>query len=86
MKLSMVNIATTVAMFKRVGLAIEEAGRKIATGLQMWAIRAGFRHPVRSMQVVLDYPKPGPRKSRFTGIAAMRRDARRQRNRRAARV
>lgn len=86
MKLSMVNIATTVAMFKRAGLAIEEFGRKIANGLQWWAIRAGFRHPVRSMQVVLDYPKPGPRKSRFTGIAAMRRDARRQRNRRAARV
>lgn len=59
---------------------------KISLGFQMALVRAGFRHPVRSMQVVLDYPKPGPRKSRFTGIAAMRRDARRQRNRRAARV
>lgn len=52
--------------------------------LQLWAVRAGFRHPVRSVQVVLDYPKPGPRRSRFTGIAAIRRDARRERNRRAA--
>lgn len=59
---------------------------KINLGFQMALVRAGWRHPVRSMQVVLDYPKPGPRKSRFTGIAAMRRDARRQRNRRAARV
>lgn len=59
---------------------------KISMGFQMALVRAGWRHPVRSMQVVLDYPKPGPRKSRFTGIAAMRRDARRQRNRRAARV
>lgn len=59
---------------------------KISLGFQMALVRAGFRHPVRSVQVVLDYPKPGPRKSRFTGIAAMRRDARRQRNRRAARV
>lgn len=84
MKLSMVNIATTVAMFKRVGLAIEEVGRKISHGLQLLAIRAGFRHPVSSMQVVLDYPKPGPRRSRFTGIAAMRRKARKERNRRAA--
>lgn len=47
-------------------------------------VQAGFRHPVQSMQVVLDYPKPGPRKSRFTGIAAMRRQARRERNRRAS--
>lgn len=59
---------------------------KISLGFQMALVRAGWRHPVQSMQVVLDYPKPGPRKSRFTGIAAMRRDARRQRNRRAARV
>lgn len=58
---------------------------KISLGFQMALVRAGFRHPVRSMQAVLDYPKPGPRKSRFTGIAAMRRDARRQRNRRATR-
>lgn len=57
---------------------------KISLGFQMALVRAGWRHPVRSMQVVLDYPKPGPRKSRFTGIAAMRRDARRQRNRRKA--
>lgn len=84
MKLSMVNIATTTAMFKRFGWAIEEAGRKIAQGLQSWAIRAGFRHPVRSMQSVLDYPKPGPRRSRFTGIAATRREARKDRNRRRA--
>lgn len=84
MKLSQVNIATTVAMFKRVRLALEEAGHKIFTGLQMWAVRAGFRHPVQSMRVVLDYPKPGPRKSRFTGIAAMRRQARRERNRRSS--
>lgn len=59
---------------------------KISLGFQMALVRAGWRHPVRSMQVVLDYPKPGPRRSRFTGIAAMRREARRQRNRRAARV
>lgn len=59
---------------------------KISLGFQMALVRAGWRHPVRSIQVVLDYPKPGPRKSRFTGIAAMRRGARRQRNRRAARV
>lgn len=84
MKLSMVNIATTAAMFKRIGFAFEEAGRKIAKGLQSLAVRAGFRHPVRSMLVVLDYPKPGPRRSRFTGIAAARRQARKERNRRAA--
>lgn len=57
---------------------------KISLGFQMALVRAGFRHPVRSMQVVLDYPKPGPRKSRFTGIAAMRRQARRERNRRSS--
>lgn len=56
---------------------------KISLGFEMALVRAGWRHPVRSMQVVLDYPKPGPRKSRFTGIAAMRREARHQRNRRA---
>lgn len=57
---------------------------KISLGFQMALVRAGFRHPVRSMQVVLDYPKPGPRKSRFTGIAAMRRQARHERNKRKA--
>lgn len=60
------------------------SANKISLGFEMALVRAGFRHPVRSMQVVLDYPKPGPRKSRFTGIAAMRRDARRERNRRKA--
>lgn len=84
MKLSMVNIATAVAMFKRIGLAFEEAGRIFGRSLQSWAVRAGFRHPVRSMQVVLDYPKTGPRRSRFTGIAAIRRQARKERNRRTA--
>lgn len=57
---------------------------KISLGFQMALVRAGFRHPVQSMQVVLDYPKPGPRRSRFTGIAAMRRQARKERNRRAS--
>lgn len=84
MRLSPVSIATTMAMFKRLHWAIEEAAHKIAVGLKLWAVKAGFRHPVRSMQVVLDYPKPGPRRSRFTGIAAMRRKARKERNRRAA--
>lgn len=60
------------------------SANKISLGFEMALVRAGWRHPVRSMQVVLDYPKPGPRKSRFTGIAAMRREARHQRNRRAA--
>lgn len=57
---------------------------KISLGFQMALVRAGWRHPVRSVQVVLDYPKPGPRRSHFTGIAAMRRKARKERNRRAA--
>lgn len=57
---------------------------KISLGFRMALVRAGWRNPVRSMQVVLDYPKPGPRKSRFTGIAAIRREARHQRNRRKA--
>lgn len=61
------------------------SANKISLGFELALVRAGWRHPVRSMQVVLDYPKPGPRRSRFTGIAAMRRDARRERNRRAAR-
>lgn len=60
------------------------SARKISLGFRMALVRAGWRHPVRSMQVVLDYPKPGPRRSRFTGIAAMRREARHQRNRRRA--
>ena len=84
MKLSLVNFAVTAEVFKRAHLVFQEAGRKIARGLQSWAIRAGFRHPVRSMQSVLDYPKPGPRRSRFTGIAATRREARKDRNRRRA--
>lgn len=57
---------------------------RISLGFQMAMVRAGFQHPVRSIQVVLDYPHPGPRRSRFTGIAAARRQARKQRNRRAA--
>lgn len=58
------------------------SAREISLGFKMALVRAGFRHPVRSMQVVLDYPKPGQRRSRFTGIAAMRRKARKERNRR----
>lgn len=69
---------------------VESVNKLIAFNVsEFWnrlVVRAGFRHPVRSMQVVLDYPKPGPRRSRFTGIAAMRREARHQRNRRNARV
>lgn len=84
MKISMVNIAVMSASFKRLGEAIDKACAVAGRIMQSWAVRAGFRHPVRSVQVVLDYPKPGPRRSRFTGIAAMRRDARRERNRRAA--
>lgn len=76
--------------FKRIASRFVDAVRistnKISLGFEMAMVRAGFRHPVRSMQVVLDYPKPGPRRSRFTGIAAMRREARHQRNRRNARV
>lgn len=60
------------------------SANKISLGFEMALVRAGWRHPVRSMQVVMDYPKPGPRKSRFTGIAAMRREARHQRNRKRA--
>lgn len=71
-------------MFKRINAAIDKACAVAGKMLQSLAVRAGFRHPVRSMQVVLDYPKPGPRKSRFTGIAAMRREARRERNRKRA--
>ena len=70
--------------FKRIKDGFTSAMAATALSLRLWAVKAGFRHPVRSMQVVLDYPKPGPRRSRFTGIAAMRREARRQRNRRAA--
>lgn len=76
--------------FKRIASrlvdAVQVAANKISLGFEMTLVRAGFRHPVRSVQVVLDYPKPGPRRSRFTGIAAMRREARRQRNRRGAGV
>lgn len=76
--------------FKRIASRFVDAVRisanKISLGFEMAMVRAGFSHPVRSMQVVLDYPKPGPRRSRFTGIAAMRREARHQRNRRNARV
>lgn len=57
---------------------------RISLGFEMAMVRAGFKEPVRSMQVVLDYPQPGPRRSRFTGIAAARRQARKERNRRAA--
>lgn len=64
--------------------AVRVSANKISLGFEMALVRAGFRHPVRSMQVVLDYPKPGPRRSRFTGIAAMRREARHQRNRKRA--
>lgn len=78
-------------------MKITEAFKRIQAGFSKWiaaaveafrlyAVHMGWRHPVRSMQVVLDYPKPGPRRSRFTGIAAMRREARHQRNRRNARV
>lgn len=72
-----------VAMQKLVD-AWKLSAREISLGFQMALVRAGWRPQVRSMQVVLDYPKPGPRRSRFTGIAAMRRQARKERNRRAA--
>lgn len=74
------------ALFKQMKKDFIKCVAAAIEAFTMHAVRLGFRHPVRSMQVVLDYPKPGPRKSRFTGIAAMRRDARRQRNRRATRV
>lgn len=70
--------------FKRIKMGFSNAVGAAVAALRLHALRMGWRHPVRSMQVVLDYPKPGPRKSRFTGIAAMRREARHQRNRRAA--
>ena len=60
------------------------SAREIGLRFKMALVRAGWCQKVRSMQVVLDYPKPGPRRSRFTGIAAMRREARHKRNRRAA--
>lgn len=82
MKISMVNLAAMSVSFKRLGEAIDKACAVASKIVQSWAIRAGFRHPVRSIQVALDYPKPGPRRSRFTGIAALRRNARRERNRR----
>lgn len=72
--------------FKRIQTGFAKAMAAAVEVFRLHAVRMGWRHPVRSMQVVLDYPKPGPRRSRFTGIAAMRREARRQRNRRAARV
>lgn len=72
--------------FKRIQTGFTKAMAAAVEAFRLHAVRMGWRHPVRSMQVVLDYPKPGPRRSRFTGIAAMRREARRQRNRRAARV
>ena len=70
--------------FKRIQVAFAKAVSAAAEVFRMYAVSIGFKHPVRSMQVVLDYPKPGPRKSRFTGIAAMRRKARKERNRRHA--
>lgn len=62
------------------------SANKISLGFEMALVRAGWHHPVRSMQFIADYPKPGPRKSRFTGIAAMRREARKERNRMESRV
>ncbi|USZ80573.1 hypothetical protein MQ4_45 [Serratia phage MQ-4] len=64
--------ARALAYFNGLGSAL----RKFARNVQLAAIRFGAVHPVRSMQVVLDYPKPGPRVSRFTGIAKSRRAAR----------
>lgn len=72
--------------FKRIQAGFSKGIAAAVEAFRLRAVRMGWRHPVRSMQVVLDYPKPGPRKSRFTGIAAMRREARHQRNRRNARV
>lgn len=69
-------------VFKRIKAGFSTAMGAAVEALRLHAVRASFRHPVRSMQVVLDYPKPGPRKSRFTGVAAMRREARKERNRR----
>jgi hypothetical protein len=56
--------------------AIGSAWRKFANAVMLAAVKLGAVHPVRSVQVVLDYPKPGPRVSRFTGIAKIRRAAR----------
>lgn len=56
--------------------AIGSAWRKFANFIMLGSVTFGTVHPVRSMQVVLDYPKPGPRVSRFTGIAKSRRAAR----------
>ena len=70
--------------FKRIQVAFGKAVAAAVEVFRMYAVSIGFKHPVRSMQVVLDYPKPGPRRSRFTGIAAMRRKARKERNRRNA--
>lgn len=70
--------------FKLIRAGFSKGIAAAVEAFRLHAVRMGWRHPVRSMQVVLDYPKPGPRKSRFTGVAAMRREARHQRNRRAA--
>lgn len=56
--------------------AIGSAFRKFNNAVMLTAVKLGLVHPVRSMQVILDYPKPGPRVSRFTGIAKIRRAAR----------
>lgn len=55
---------------------VERALNAIDRAVNMLVVRCGGTHPVRSMQAVLDYPKPGPRVSRFTGIAKFRRAAR----------
>lgn len=55
---------------------IGSAWRKFANAVMLAAVKFGAVHSVRSVQVVLDYPKPGPRVSRFTDIAKIRRAAR----------
>lgn len=64
-----------IEVTKCIAPPIERILNAINRAMNMLIVKCGGTHPVRSVQVVLDYPKPGPRVSRFTGIAKMRRAA-----------
>lgn len=62
-------------------VALGAAFRKMANAMRAFSVMP-LAEQLRPM-VTNDLPGPGPRRSRFTGIAAARREARRERNRRA---
>lgn len=63
-------------------VALGAAFRKMANSLRAFSVLPLADH-LHTMIVTNDLPQPGPRRCRHTGIAAMKREARRERNRRA---